>query len=150
MVTRAAPAAPNHAEEDVVKHFSFLCILLCALAACVPTQKIPVSTNPLGATVYADGRKMCTTPCSVRLDREGEHLLTIVKEGYEQEDLTITRRFKPDRALRDGVISGILKGGDPKDVGTEVAREMDEQERSGEAYELVPAIVTITLTPSGK
>ena len=93
---------------------------------------------------------MCTTPCSVRLDREGEHLLTIVKEGYEQEDLTITRRFKPDRALRDGVISGILKGGDPKDVGTEVAREVDEQERSGEAYELVPAIVTITLTPSGK
>jgi hypothetical protein len=133
-----------------MKHCLLITILLCTVAACAPTQKIPVSTNPLGATVYADGRKVCTTPCSVRLDRESEHLLTIVKPGYEQEDLTIMRRFKPDRAVRDGVISGILKGGDPKEVGAEVAREVDEQERSGEAYELVPAIVTITLTPSAR
>lgn len=125
-----------------------LIIVICTLAACAPRQKIPVSTNPVGATVYADGRKICTTPCAVSLDKQGDHLLTIVKEGFEQQDLTITRRFKPDRALRDGVISGILKGGDPKDVGTEVAREVDEQERSGEAYELVPAIVTITLSPA--
>ena len=134
----------------MIKHFWLICILSWALAACAPTQKIPVSTNPMGATVYADGRKICTTPCSVRLDRESEHLLTIVKEGFEQEDLTITRRFKPDRAVRDGVISGILKGGDPKEVGAEVAKEVDEQERSGEAYELVPAIVTITLTPAAR
>lgn len=121
------------------------------LAGCgVPRQKIPVSTNPGGATVYADGTKACVTPCAVRFDKRSDHLLTIVKEGYEQVDLTITRRFQPDEAVRDGVISGILKGGDPKEVGTEVAREVDEQERSGEAYELRPAIVTITLTPAAE
>lgn len=123
-------------------------ILTCALTACVPKQKIPVSTNPGGATVYADGRKVCTTPCAVSLDRQGDHLLTIVKDGFEQVDMKILRRFKPDRAVRDGVISGILKGGDPKGVGTEVAKEVDAQERSGEAYELVPTIVTITLKPA--
>ncbi|MDD3313673.1 PEGA domain-containing protein [Pseudodesulfovibrio sp.] len=126
-----------------------LLILACALAACgVPKQKIPVSTNPMGATVWADGRKICTTPCAVSLDRRGDHLLTIAKEGYEQVDLTVTRRFKPDRALRDGLIGGILKGGQPEDVGKEVAREVDEQERSGEAYELVPPVVTVTLRPA--
>jgi len=126
-----------------------LVVLAYGLAACgVPKQKIPVSTNPIGATVWADGRKVCTTPCAVSLDRQGDHLLTIVREGYEQVDLTVTRRFKPDRALRDGLIGGILKGGQPEDVGKEVAREVDEQERSGEAYELVPAVITITLQPT--
>jgi len=132
-----------------VARLSILILMACVLAACgVPKQKIPVSTNPIGATVWADGRKVCTTPCAVSLDRAGDHLLTIVKDGYGQIDLTVTRRFKPDKALRDGVISGILKGGDPKDVGTEVAREVDEQERSGEAYELVPSVITITLEPT--
>lgn len=119
------------------------------LAACgVPKQRIPISTNPSGATIYADGKKKCVSPCAVDLDKQNEHLLTIVKEGYEQEDVVISRRFMPDKALRDGAISGILRGGDPKDVAGEVAKEVDEQERSGEAYELTPSIVTITLTPA--
>lgn len=123
-----------------------LCLLL--FAACgPPKQKIPVSTNPLGATVYADGKKVCTSPCAVRFDKQSDHLITITKEGFEQVDLKVTRQFKPDGAIRDGVITGILLGGDPKEVGTEVAKEVDEQERSGEAYVLQPDIVTITLQP---
>ncbi len=128
---------------------ALITICMSLLAACgVPKQKIPVSTNPLGATIYADGKEMCTSPCSVTLTRQSNHLLTIVKDGYEQVDMEITRQFMPDEAIRDGIISGVLKGGDPKDVGTEVAKEMDEQERSGEAYELVPDIVTVTLIPT--
>ncbi|WP_319471208.1 PEGA domain-containing protein [uncultured Pseudodesulfovibrio sp.] len=130
--------------------FAILIIVVAVgLTACgPPKQKIPVSTNPLGATVYADGRKICTTPCAVRFDKQSNHLLTIVKDGYEQVDLEITRQFMPDEAIRDGAIYGILKGGDPKDVAGEVAKEVDEQERTGEAYELVPSIVTVTLTPT--
>jgi len=127
-----------------------LIICIAALAACgVPKQKIPVSTNPIGATVYADGKKACTTPCTVSFDKQSKHLITIVKEGYRQEEVVIERRFMPDKAIRDGAISGILIGGDPKDVAGEVAKEVDEQERSGEAYELDPSIVIITLTPQG-
>lgn len=125
-----------------------LVIWMFALIGCGPTkQKIPVSTNPIGATIYADGVKTCTSPCSVSFDKKGNHLLTVVKEGYEQVDLEITRQFMPDEAIRDGAISGILRGGNPKDVAGEVAKEVDEQERSGEAYELTPSIVTITLMP---
>lgn len=131
-----------------MRMFLLLATCLSFLAACgVPKQKIPVSTNPLGATVYADGKRICTSPCAVTLSRQTNHLLTIVKDGYEQVDLQVTRQFMPDEAIRDGIITGVLKGGDPKEVGTEVAKEVDEQERSGEAYELVPDIVTVTLTP---
>jgi len=123
---------------------------MCAivLAACgVPKQKIPISTDPIGATIYADGKKTCTSPCSVSFDKLSDHLITIVKDGYAQEDIVINRRFMPDKAIRDGAISGILKGGDSKEMAGKVAREVDEQERTGEAYELIPAIVTVTLTP---
>ncbi|MGE4193853.1 MAG: PEGA domain-containing protein [Pseudodesulfovibrio sp.] len=138
----------------MARPIALLATLACLVLACgcgVPKQKIPVSTDPLGATVYADGRKACSsTPCAVSLDRTSDHLLTIVKEGYVQEEVVIRRRFKPDRALRDGILSGIVKGGAPETVAAETAREVDEQERSGEAYELVPPIVTIRLTPAGK
>lgn len=127
----------------------FITVCMLTLFACGPAkQKIPVSTNPIGATIYADGKKICTSPCSVKFDKQSDHLITIVKDGYEQVDLEVTRQFMPDEAIREGVITGILKGGDPKEVGTEVAKEVDEQEKSGEAYELVPSIVTITLTPA--
>lgn len=130
--------------------FACLGCLLLVCACGVPKQKIPISTDPLGATVYADGEKSCaSTPCSVRLDRKSDHLLTIVKNGYEQEEVLILRRFKPDKAIRDGVISGIIRGGDPEAVASGTAREVDEQERSGEAYVLEPSIVTIKLTPKG-
>ena len=128
----------------------FLCIMVLALAGCgVPRQKVPISTDPLGAAIYADGKRTCTSPCSVSLDRQSDHLITVVKDGYEQEEIILKRRFKPDKAIRDGVISGLIRGGDPKDVASQTAREVDEQERSGEAYELEPSIVTIKLTPKG-
>lgn len=137
----------------MIRHLSLttLCIsCLLVLAACgIPKQKIPVSTNPIGATIYADGKQACTSPCSVSFDKQSDHLITIVKDGFEQEEIIIMRQFMPDKAIRDGAISGILSGGDPKDVAGEVAKKVDEQERTGEAYELVPPIVTITLTPKG-
>lgn len=124
-----------------------LCIAL--LTACgPPKQSIPISTNPLGATVYADGALACTTPCSISLAKTSEHLITVVKEGYEQQDLTITRQFRPDKALRDAAIGGILTGKDPKVIAGEAAKKIDEQERSGEAYVLKPAIIKLILVPA--
>ena len=124
----------------------FLMPLALLLAACgPPSQVIPISTNPLGATVYADGDRACTTPCKVRLAKTSEHLLTIVKPGYEQVDLTITRQYRPDKALREAAIQGILTGGEPEDILGAAAKEADEQEKSGEAYDLVPSVISITL-----
>lgn len=66
------------------------CLSLAALCGCVATQKIPVSTDPGGAAVYLDGAKVCeATPCSVEAKTDQNHLLTIVKEGYRQKDVTL-------------------------------------------------------------
>lgn len=127
---------------------AIILLYIFALAGCGPAkQRIPVSTNPIGATIYADGTKTCTSPCAVSFDKQSNHLITIVMDGYEQVDLPITRRFQPDKAIRDGLISGTIKGGNPEDIGGEVAKKVDEQERSGEAYVLEPDVVTVTLTP---
>jgi hypothetical protein len=138
--------------DIMTRHIALAAILVISsliLSACgIPKQKIPVSTNPIGATIYADGKQTCTSPCTVSFDKKSDHLITVVKDGYEQEEVIITRQFRPDEAVRDGVISGIIMGGDPKEVAGKIAKEVDEQERSGEAYELSPAIVTITLTPA--
>ena len=128
----------------------YMIICLLTLCACgVPRQKVPVSTDPIGATVYLDGKKTCTSPCSVNPDKQSDHLITIVKEGYAQEEIVLKREFKPDRAIRDGLITGIIKGGDPEGVASATAQEVDEQERSGEAYMLKPSIVTIKLIAKG-
>lgn len=125
-----------------------LIVLTLALAACgPPKQTIPISTNPLGALVYADGVKTCTTPCAVTLTKDREHLVTIVKDGYEQVDLDITRQFRPDKAARDVLLDGILTGGDPKTVLGQAADDLDKKEKSGEAYDLVPSIIKVLLRP---
>lgn len=128
----------------------FLPVLLLALllTACgAPKQSIPISTNPLGAVVFADGIKACTTPCSISLSRTSEHLLTIVKPGFEQVDMTVSRQFRPDKPLRDAALGAILSGKDPKEAAAEAAKEVDEQEKSGEAYELVPSMIQVKLEP---
>jgi len=69
-----------------------LCATLAALlcTGCVTIQKVPVSTDPLGAVVYLDGKQVCaSTPCSVEATNDQDHLLTIVKDGYRQKDIPL-------------------------------------------------------------
>lgn len=76
-----------------MKHHLLACAALLALAALLCagcTQKIPVSTDPVGATVYLDGQKVCAaTPCSVEASTSQAHLLTIVKDGYNQKEVPL-------------------------------------------------------------
>jgi hypothetical protein len=72
------------------------------LCGCALTQKVPVSTDPSGASVYLDGKAVCsTTPCSVEASTDQAHLLTILKAGYRQKDVTLRLaagggRLEPD------------------------------------------------------
>jgi hypothetical protein len=53
-------------------------------------RNVPVSTDPGGATVYLDGKLVCTsTPCSVEATTDQAHLVTIVKDGFRQRDITL-------------------------------------------------------------
>ncbi|MBU1039801.1 MAG: PEGA domain-containing protein [Proteobacteria bacterium] len=96
------------------RSFSISAILaagaLCAalLGGCATTQKIPVSTDPSGAAVYLDGVQVCTsTPCSVEMSTDQNHLLTILMTGYGQKDIPVrpTSASGGGQALTPGIVT---------------------------------------------
>ena len=133
--------------------------LLCCLAwsflgtGCVPEvykQSVPVSTNPMGAKVYVDGKPAGVTPTAVELERTKSHVLTLVKENYRQADVVIHRKKKSEEQLFKAINSGVSTGMFFKDPAMGMMRGMDSynmQEKTGEAYELYPSAVTVNLKP---
>jgi hypothetical protein len=96
------------------------CILAAAiLSGCAGVQKVPVSTDPGGALVYLDGLKVCdTTPCSVEMKKDQNHLLTIVKDGYRQKDITLRLVQAPTggTALSPEIVTVRLRTPDQPDI----------------------------------
>lgn len=121
--------------------------LLCAavLSGCAGVQKVPVSTDPGGAVVYLDGLKVCeSTPCSVEMKKDQNHLLTIVKDGYRQRDITMRLAQSPagGTTLSPEIVTVRLRTPDQPDIsdkdaalgtaidlGTEVLQRVLEQTR---------------------
>lgn len=131
------------------------CCALALLAACQPTvltQSIAVSTNPAGAQVKADDGQTCQTPCQVTLTRNADHALSISKDGFREQSILIHRQYQSDRvmtrAVNDGMQSGQFFKNPYMGINSGV-QSLDEQEQTGEAYQLVPSAVNVALIPVG-
>lgn len=61
----------------------------CATIITGTSQKVPVSSDPSGATVMVDGKKSYTTPTRIKLERKKDHLLQFTKEGYDKEEVKL-------------------------------------------------------------
>ncbi len=129
-------------------------ILLAMMAGGCSTpvlrQDIPVSTNPMGAKIYANGQLMGTTPGTVSLERNRSHILTLVKDNYRQEDVTIVNQYQKEKVYLNAVQSGINSGLFFKNSAMGVQssmRSLSSQEETGEAFILSPPAVKVTLTP---
>lgn len=59
------------------------------------TTPLYVTTTPSGAAVYADGRKVGTTPIEDKEVAHGSHKVKLSKDGYEDKTLTRTFGDKP-------------------------------------------------------
>ncbi|NPU84494.1 MAG: PEGA domain-containing protein [Syntrophaceae bacterium] len=115
-------------------------------------QDIPVSTNPMGARIYANGQPVGMTPGTVSLERNRSHILTLVKENYRQEDVVIERLYQKDKAYLKAIQAGVRSGLFFKDAAMGVGSSMtslSSQEETGEAYILYPPAVKVALTPLG-
>lgn len=113
-------------------------------------QEIPVSTNPMGAKICADGTLVGQTPATVSLERTRDHILTLVKDNFHQQDVVISRQYQSDRVLRNAVQSGVDAGLFFKDKRMALNSGLgsfSRQEQTGEAYILVPATVSVSLVP---
>jgi hypothetical protein len=130
-----------------------LLIAAIAFAGCetvILRQDIPVTTNPMGARIFTNGQPAGLTPATVSLERTKDHIITLVKEGYRQEDVTIQRQYQSQKVFMKALQSGINAGTFFKDANMGMNSgfsSIDRQEKTGEAYVLVPQIVKITLTP---
>ena len=115
-------------------------------------QDIPVSTNPMGARIYANGQLVGETPSSGAVGRTRSHILTLAKENSRQEDVVVERLYQQDRAYLKAIQTGVHSGLFSKDAARGVGSSMtslSSQEETGEAYILYPPAVKVTLTPVG-
>jgi len=113
-------------------------------------QDIPVSTNPMGAKIFANGQLVGTTPGTVSLERNRSHILTLVKDSYRQEDVTIVNQYQKEKVYLKAVQSGINSGLFFKNSAMGVQSSMhslSSQEETGDAFVLSPPAVKVTLTP---
>jgi hypothetical protein len=81
-------------------------------------QQVSLDSNPQGATVKLTDGTHLTTPQTAELRRAQDHIVTIEKEGYEPERLTINRDFNWGATIfgnilwiTPGVIVDVLAGG---------------------------------------
>jgi hypothetical protein len=127
-------------------------ILLMGYGCGALKQTIPVSTNPVGAKVYANGQYVGDTPTSIGLERNRDHVLTLIKENYQQKDVVIKRVYQREKTLMRAVSDGVDASrffNDPAMGWSRGLSSMSAQEHSGEAYVLSPSSVVVSLAPSG-
>jgi hypothetical protein len=132
---------------------SLLCLLM--LGACAPqvlVQSIPVSTDPIGVKVVADGKTSCTAPCQVSLARNQDHILTLTKDGYRQQDVIIKRQYQTNKVLLNALNEGVHAGNFYNDgfMGAyNGVNSVNSQEDTGEAYVLSPSTISLRMVPVG-
>lgn len=128
-----------------------MCFVLAACQAA--TQNIPVSSNPAGALVYADGKQVCTAPCNVTLEKTQAHILTFQKEGYKQVDVQIVQKYDTGGVVRDSVETGMRQSSWGTNTEGAVANALltaGAKEDDGSAYVLSPSSVVVNLVPEGQ
>ena len=85
-------------------------LLLFGCKPAVLKQDIPVSTNPMHAKIFVNGQPAGQTPGIVTLERNRDHILTLIKEDYRQEDVVIRKQYQSDRVFLKAVQSGVNAG----------------------------------------
>jgi hypothetical protein len=109
-------------------------VLLCTLTiSCASIFKgssadVRVNSNPSGANIFINGIDRGVTPQTLSLKRNSDYVLTFKKEGYEDLNFEIFKKFDIGTALVGNIFSWGLVG-----IIVDVA--------TGAAYSLTPADV---------
>jgi len=137
-----------------ILHCAAAALLVSGLGACkAATQNIPVSTNPSGAIVYADGTETCISPCNVELEKTQAHILTLKKDGYRQADIQISRQYDTGAVARGAVQSATgvqSQGASTEGAISNALLNTQAMEDNGSAYVLSPTSVVVNLVPEGQ
>lgn len=71
-----------------------LILLALAIGGCAtvqrgPTETFVVRSTPSGAEVFSTTGWECTTPCAVKVARRGDFVVTVRKEGYVTQTVSV-------------------------------------------------------------
>ncbi len=90
---------------------SFLSVSDCASITQSTTQKIPVTSSPVGATVIVNGVRKGLTPLQVWLSRKKEgQVIRIESPGYHPVEIRTRRSFSIAHAFFDGLAGWMIGG----------------------------------------
>lgn len=91
-----------------------------------PNQWVEITSSPMGATVLVSGKEVGTTPMTATLSRKRAHYVTVEKEGYASESVTL--RTVPNKQ-------------------TERFIRFDIDEQLGAHRDLTPSSIDVRLDP---
>jgi hypothetical protein len=83
----------------------------CATVLSGRDQKIPVTTDPMGASVQVDAGATFIAPADLNLARKDDHTLLISKDGYHTAKVNISKNLNPaflGNIIIGGVVGGVI------------------------------------------
>ncbi len=104
----------------------------CALIFKGQSAEVRVNSTPDGASVEVNGAGMGTTPVTLSLSRNKDHVLIFKKDGYEDVQVNVTKKFDVGTTVVGNVFSWGLFG-----LVVDIA--------TGAAYSLEPADIEANL-----
>ncbi len=127
-------------------------VVLAGCATPVLQQRVPVSSDPPGATARDDSGASCLTPCALDLDRNRDHIVSVMLEGYHPQDIAVRRQYRTADVLLSALNSGLNSArvsNNPSWALQSGLNNKAAQEASGAAYTLEPSTISVRLQPRG-
>lgn len=81
----------------------------CATITRGSTEAFVIETKPAGAEAKLSNGLYCTTPCSIKVKRRGDFVVTLTKKGYETVTATVTSSVDGGGAA--GMAGNVILGG---------------------------------------
>ena len=81
----------------------------CATITRGTTEAFVIETQPAGAEAKLSNGLYCNTPCSLKVKRKGDFVVTLTKSGYETVTATITSSVDSGGAA--GMAGNVVFGG---------------------------------------
>lgn len=81
----------------------------CATITRGTTESFVIETKPSGARAMLSNGLSCDTPCSLKVKRRGDFVVTLEKEGYETVTSTVTSSI--DKGGGAGMAGNVIFGG---------------------------------------
>jgi hypothetical protein len=80
----------------------------CATVSQKWGQEIPITSSPMGAKIFVDGKEKGETPMRITLKRKQTHLIRILMDGYDPYEISIDRKKSPWMSIIGNLIIGGL------------------------------------------